>query len=857
MVYRAIRPLAKFHADYRGIDEVLLNSNTLEAASRLSFGAVKRGGQFNTHPAIIDSLTQSCGFTMNCNDYSDLDREVFMNHGWRNFQIFEPLDFEKVYYTYTQMSEGKDKLWHGDVVVFDGDRVVAFFGQIAIQGVPRRVLKTILSIESGSQKKGQQQPAQKESPASEKATIANGRPTPPPSPTSKAAPGPKSKFPQALEIIADESGLALTDLTDGTVFADAGIDSLLSLTIAARFKEELDLDMDFSALFDEYPTVDSLKALLGGSESTGAPLEPTSSRGSSSGAESGVKGYSTPPSSDDEALDTGNVDFKRILEIISEESGVAIEDLTDDTTFGDAGIDSLLSLIIVSRFRDELEMDIQHESLLTDCPSVAELKMELVGDVSSANPAKKETEPDGAATLSSIPASGTANEHIAPKVDVGGGLETNGDVSDASLAARKKAVDGYVEKYTTGFEPPTATSNDSSRQLGDADPNAKVVLVTGATGSLGGHLVDTLAQRPDVATVVCLNRINKAEPYARQQKAMRDKGIRSFDKIRSKLLVLQTDTSKPLLGLPEQQYENLVNSVTYLIHNAWPMSAKRELHGFESQFQVLRNLIDFATIVSSRRPDSFKFRFQMVSSIAVVGHHHLAPECNSRTETVVPEDRVKIVSVLPNGYGEAKWACERILDETLHKHLSSRIRTMVVRLGQIAGSKRCGYWNPTEHFGFLVKSSQTLNALPDVPGLARWTPVEDVAGTLVDIVLATQSQGEDAEANYPVYHIDHPTGQPWRDVNEILASALDIPTTNLIPFAEWAQKVRTAPSRDNPASMLGDFFVDNYLRMSCGGLVLDVDKSLQHSKVLRDCKPVSEEVIRKYVHVWQEIGFLK
>ena len=132
MVYRAIRPLARFHDDYRAIDEIVLNSNTLEASSQLSFGSVKRGGTYHTHPAIIDALTQSCGFAMNCNDNTDLDVEVFMNHGWGSLQIFEPLDFDKTYQTYTRMVEGDDKLWHGDVMILDGDKVVAHFGQIAV-----------------------------------------------------------------------------------------------------------------------------------------------------------------------------------------------------------------------------------------------------------------------------------------------------------------------------------------------------------------------------------------------------------------------------------------------------------------------------------------------------------------------------------------------------------------------------------------------------------------------------------------------------------------------------------------------------------------------------------------------------
>ena len=132
MAYRAIRPLARFHDDYRAIDEMIVNSKTLETTGRLSFGSVKRGGSYHTHPAIIDALTQCCGFTMNCNDFSDLDVEVFMNHGWGSFQMFEPLDFDKEYVTFTHMKQGQDKLWFGDVVILDGDKVVASFGEIAV-----------------------------------------------------------------------------------------------------------------------------------------------------------------------------------------------------------------------------------------------------------------------------------------------------------------------------------------------------------------------------------------------------------------------------------------------------------------------------------------------------------------------------------------------------------------------------------------------------------------------------------------------------------------------------------------------------------------------------------------------------
>lgn len=182
--------------------------------------------------------------------------------------------------------------------------------------------------------------------------------------------------------------------------------------------------------------------------------------------------------------------------------------------------------------------------------------------------------------------------------------------------------------------------------------NSKVVLVTGASGSLGCNLVEQIAQIPDIKTVVCLNREKNMEPYLRQKKAMRGKGIRSFEKIEPKLLVLQTDTSKPMLGLSNGEYEALASSTTHIIHNAWPMSVKRHLAGFESQFQVMRNLIDLAREVVCRRPKEFKFGFQFVPSISVVGNHRLGL---GDEKTVVPEERYGIESVMPSGYGDAKW----------------------------------------------------------------------------------------------------------------------------------------------------------------------------------------------------------
>jgi hypothetical protein len=134
-----------------------------------------------------------------------------------------------------------------------------------------------------------------------------------------------------------------------------------------------------------------------------------------------------------------------------------------------------------------------------------------------------------------------------------------------------------------------------------------------------------------------------------------------------------------------------------------------------------------------------------------------------------------------------------------------------------------------------------------------WCPVNDVAATLGELLLA------DGTA-YPIYHIENPVRQPWREMILVLADALDIPCGNIVPFDEWVGRVRQFPGSveaDNPAGRLVEFLDRHFVRMSCGGLVLDTAKSREHSETLRCEEAVSTELVRKYIRAWKDVGFLR
>ncbi|KAK5633281.1 hypothetical protein RRF57_008995 [Xylaria bambusicola] len=423
----------------------------------------------------------------------------------------------------------------------------------------------------------------------------------------------------------------------------------------------------------------------------------------------------------------------------------------------------------------------------------------------------------------------------------------------ADLVVRQAVIDQYVRQFTHGFDDMLEESSADCTAMNGSSNSGFYVVVTGATGSLGSHLVATLASRTNVAGVICLNRRSKLEISAmdRQLQSLSQRGITLPQSTLDKLHVFESDLSKSRLGLSDTEYNFILTNASHIIHNAWLMNAKWPVKRFEPQLQIMRNLLDVAGQVSSRQPKGQKFTFQFVSSIATVGHWPIWTG-----NPCVPEDRMTLESVLPTGYGDAKYICELMLDATLHRY-PDRFRAMVVRPGQIAGSSTSGYWNPMEHLSFLFKSSQTLAALPDLRGPLSWTPVDTVAATLVDLVSADQP--------YAVYHIDNPIRQPWEETLSILADAMDIPQDNVIPLQDWIQRVKERTKDigarehegDNPAILLIDFLEDNFVRMSCGGLLLDTAKTREHSPALAGCGPVGEDVARLYVRSWKETGFLR
>jgi hypothetical protein len=110
-----------------------------------------------------------------------------------------------------------------------------------------------------------------------------------------------------------------------------------------------------------------------------------------------------------------------------------------------------------------------------------------------------------------------------------------------------------------------------------------------------------------------------------------------------------------------------------------------------------------------------------------------------------------------------------------------------------------------------------------------------------------------------VYHIDNPVRQPWEELLPVVARELGVPPQGVVAFGQWVRRVRRFPGAvdDNPAARLVDFLDDNFVRMSCGGLLLETKNTCMHSPTLSAVGPVSDGLVKKYVDWWKQAGFLQ
>jgi len=299
--------------------------------------------------------------------------------------------------------------------------------------------------------------------------------------------------------------------------------------------------------------------------------------------------------------------------------------------------------------------------------------------------------------------------------------------------------------------------------------DAKIVLLTGATGNLGGAVLRRLVTDPSISRIHCV-----------AIRASDGTGFRPLPLSSSKIMAHYGDLAAPDLGLPGSDFENIAASADVIIH----CGAQRS---FWEYYQALKavNVGSTQTLVRLAQRRHIPLHFLSSGGVFTLGNAGVYE--GSVAKFPPPTDG-------SNGYLASKWAAEQYLEAaasklgvpvTIHRPLAAPDNT-----------RREPSLVIVEEFLDLAKS---MSALPSRDG---WTgdfdllSLEQVVDNIATSALTTAPS--DGAGNVRYYHHNADISVNVKDlftkVEDIMASDphYRLDAAERIPAIEWMGRAKKA-----------------------------------------------------------------
>ncbi|MDO0938935.1 thioester reductase domain-containing protein [Streptomyces sp. DG2A-72] len=273
----------------------------------------------------------------------------------------------------------------------------------------------------------------------------------------------------------------------------------------------------------------------------------------------------------------------------------------------------------------------------------------------------------------------------------------------------------------------------------------RAVLLTGVTGSLGGHLCAELLDRTS-ATAHCLVRGNAH----RLRDWLAEAGIEGGERA----VPVAGDIGRPLLGLGPRAYDALAESVDEVLHCAAHVNLAA---GYEQLAPVnvggTRNIIAFAE--RAARLQGHRVPVRYVSTLGTLSTARDAglSEVDERTRAT-PQTAGQL------GYPLSKMVAERELFAAAARGLP----LTVFRPGVVTGHSLTGRTSASDLMVPMMRAWAALGCVPEGADVLPVDAVDVVAHSIVALSLQPHAAGS-------IYHLIHPTPLPLTDVFDAMRRA--------------------------------------------------------------------------------------
>ena len=367
-------------------------------------------------------------------------------------------------------------------------------------------------------------------------------------------------------------------------------------------------------------------------------------------------------------------------------------------------------------------------------------------------------------------------------------------------------------------------------------PEPRRVLLTGATGFLGAHLLSDLLLESG-AHVLCLVRSSPELSGAQRLRAHMEQLGLWRPAFEDRITAISGDLSLPLLGLSRAQFDALAEPIDSIYHCGThanflrPYAALRATNVLGTQ-EILR-------LAGSGRTKPVHY----VSTLAVFfGRAHLEAGRVSEADTPVLDPGVK------SGYVQTKWVAERLV-------LSARERGLpaaIYRPGRITGHSRTGATsNAKDLLNRLLKGCILLGSYPALSIDIPMIPVDYVSRAITHLAKQPRSMGR-------AFHLFQPQPIAWQRLVRTM-TAQGYPMVAL-DYDQWRAALKRAASDGHPER---ESLAELWMVLSSPNSLLEKRPSYEAPYSAEGllgtdiaCPPSDERLIATYLSFFQKSGYI-